>query len=117
MAGFLSVLRHRCMPAFLVAIFAAPINLAAQAASQNAPTDIVIQNATVMTVTHGAISHGSVWIHNGKIAGVGAQVIAPAGARTIDAAGKYVTPESSTRIRTLRWATISTKPPARSRPR
>ena len=36
--------------------------------------------------------HGSVWIHNGKIAGVGATVNAPAGAKTIDAAGKFVTP-------------------------
>src|SRR5258708_33198465 len=45
-----------------------------------------------MTVTHGSIQHGSVWIHNGKIAGVGATVNAPADAKTIDAAGKFVTP-------------------------
>ena len=50
------------------------------------------KNATVMTVTHGTIEHGSVWIHNGKIAGVGATVDAPADATTIDAAGKFVTP-------------------------
>lgn len=45
-----------------------------------------------MTVTHGTIQHGSLWIHNGKIAGVGASVNAPAGATAIDASGKFVTP-------------------------
>ncbi len=45
-----------------------------------------------MTVTHGTIAHGSVWIHNGKIAGVGTTVNAPAGSTTIDASGKFVTP-------------------------
>ena len=54
--------------------------------------DLVISNATVMTASHGTIEHGSVWLHNGKIAGVGAIVSAPAGATMIDATGKYVTP-------------------------
>jgi imidazolonepropionase-like amidohydrolase len=45
-----------------------------------------------MTASHGTIQHGSVWLHNGKIAGVGATVSAPAGATVIDATGKYVTP-------------------------
>ena len=42
--------------------------------------------------SHGTIQHGSVWLHNGKIAGVGATVSAPAGATVVDATGKYVTP-------------------------
>jgi imidazolonepropionase-like amidohydrolase len=33
-----------------------------------------------------------VWLHNGKIAGVGATVSAPAGAVVVDGTGKYVTP-------------------------
>ena len=41
--------------------------LAAQ--SSTAPADLVIKNATVMTASHGTIQHGSVWLHNGKIAG------------------------------------------------
>jgi imidazolonepropionase-like amidohydrolase len=45
-----------------------------------------------MTASHGTIQHGSVWLHNGKIAGVGATVSAPAGATVVDATGKYVTP-------------------------
>jgi imidazolonepropionase-like amidohydrolase len=57
-----------------------------------APADLVLKNATVMTVTHGTIERGSVWVHNGKIAGVGATVSAPAGATVIDATGKFITP-------------------------
>jgi imidazolonepropionase-like amidohydrolase len=64
----------------------------AVAQSSTAPADLVIKNATVMTASHGTIQHGSVWLHNGKIAGVGATVSAPAGATVIDATGKYVTP-------------------------
>jgi imidazolonepropionase-like amidohydrolase len=87
-----SVLRHRCVTLLLAAACAAPLSLHPQIPSSNPPSDVVIQNATVMTVTHGTIPHGSVWIHNGKIAGVGSTVNAPAGAKTIDAAGKFVTP-------------------------
>jgi len=64
----------------------------ANAQGSTAPADLVIKNATVMTATHGTIQHGSVWVHNGKIAGVGATVSAPAGATVVDATGKYVTP-------------------------
>ncbi len=60
-------------------------------AAQQVP-DLVIRNATVMTVTHGTIEHGSVWVHNGKIAGVGTTVNAPTGAVVVDGTGKYVTP-------------------------
>lgn len=62
------------------------------AQSAAAPVDLVIKNATVMTASHGTIEHGTVWVHNGKIAGVGTSVTAPAGATVIDATGKYLTP-------------------------
>jgi imidazolonepropionase-like amidohydrolase len=74
---------------FVFSVFAAG---AVIAQSPTAPADLVIKNATVMTASHGTIQHGSVWLHNGKIAGVGATVSAPAGATVVDAAGKYVTP-------------------------
>ncbi|MBV8630913.1 MAG: amidohydrolase [Silvibacterium sp.] len=45
-----------------------------------------------MTVTHGTLEHASVWIHDGKIAGVGATVNAPADAVRVEASGKYLTP-------------------------
>jgi len=54
--------------------------------------DIVIKNAMVMTVTHGNIANGSIYIKDGKIAAVGETVNAPAGATVIDAGGKYLTP-------------------------
>jgi imidazolonepropionase-like amidohydrolase len=56
--------------------------------------DVVIRNATILTITHGRIEHGSVVIHGGKIAAVGpdAQVTAPANATVIDASGKFVMP-------------------------
>jgi imidazolonepropionase-like amidohydrolase len=54
--------------------------------------DVLIKNATVMTVTHGNIKNGSIYIKGGKIAAVGEQVTAPAGTPEIDAGGKYLTP-------------------------
>jgi|HubBroStandDraft_4_1064222.scaffolds.fasta_scaffold13653_2 imidazolonepropionase-like amidohydrolase len=66
---------------------------AASAQAQTAPArDVLIKNATVMTVTHGNIQNGSIYIKDGKIAAVGATVNAPADATVIDAGGKYLTP-------------------------
>jgi imidazolonepropionase-like amidohydrolase len=65
---------------------------AALAAPAPASQDVVIRGGTVLTATHGVIPNGSVYIHDGKIAAVGATVNAPAGATVIDATGKYVTP-------------------------
>ena len=53
---------------------------------------IVIQNATVLTVTKGTIEKGSVLVRDGKIAEVGANVRVPSGATVIDASGQYVMP-------------------------
>jgi imidazolonepropionase-like amidohydrolase len=53
---------------------------------------IVIQNATILTVSHGTIEHGSILIKDGKIAEVGASVKAPKDATVIDAAGQFVMP-------------------------
>ena len=49
------------------------VGVIASAPAQSTPAhDIVIKNATVMTASHGTIERGSVWVHQGKIAGVGA---------------------------------------------
>lgn len=55
---------------------------------------VAITNATIMTASHGTIQKGTILIRDGKIAAVGTagQVRVPAGARVIDATGKYVTP-------------------------
>ncbi|MGA6958741.1 MAG: amidohydrolase [Candidatus Acidiferrales bacterium] len=73
--------------ALAAAFVGAPI--AARAQSLGA---IFIQNATVLTVTHGNIEHGSILIRDGKIAAVGADLKAPEGATVIDASGQYVMP-------------------------
>jgi imidazolonepropionase-like amidohydrolase len=53
---------------------------------------IAIVNAHVMPVSGPAIERGTIVIRGGRIAAVGAGVAVPPGARTIDAAGKIVTP-------------------------
>lgn len=70
-----------------IVIAAAPI-----ATHGQNPGTILIQNATVMTVTHGNIEHGSILIRDGKIAAVGTDLKAPEGAAVIDATGQYVIP-------------------------
>jgi len=87
-----SVRRHGWLCPSVAVTSLVPVCLRAQVDSKGTPADIVIRDATVMTVTHGTIPHGSIWIHNGKIAEVGTTVKAPASARVIDASGKYVTP-------------------------
>jgi imidazolonepropionase-like amidohydrolase len=58
----------------------------------DAPAIILIQNATVMTVSHGTIEHGSVLIKDGKIVEVGQSIKAPKDAAVIDADGLFVMP-------------------------
>jgi len=75
-----------------LAAFLATAWLAAAATPADAPPVILIQNATVLTVTQGTIEHGSVLIKDGKIAEVGPNVKAPSGAQVIDGTGMFVTP-------------------------
>ena len=54
--------------------------------------DVVIRGGTLLTVTHGKIENGSIYIHDGKIAAIGKSVQAPGNATVIDATGKWVMP-------------------------
>ncbi|WP_254062135.1 amidohydrolase [Acidobacterium sp. S8] len=82
-----------CRKLIAASTLISPLSLLLAQMSESAPpADIVIKNATVMTVTHGTIEHGSVWLHNGKIAGTGTSVDAPTSAIVVDGTGKYVTP-------------------------
>ena len=78
----------------LLAFLAAPLALdQAQAANAaEAPAALLIQNATILTVTHGTIEHGSILIRDGKIVDVGASIKAPKDAQVVDAAGQFVIP-------------------------
>jgi imidazolonepropionase-like amidohydrolase len=73
-----------------------PVFFGIRAAAQQSPAEphneLVIKNAYVMTVTHGNLKKGAVYIKDGKIAAVGETVDVPASATVIDAGGKYLTP-------------------------
>ena len=68
----------------------------AHSASAANPPDaaavILIRNATILTVSHGTIEHGSILIKDGKIAEVSQSINAPKDAQVIDAAGQFVIP-------------------------
>src|SRR5271167_4253563 len=66
--------------------------LTCAATPPDAPPVILIQNATILTVSHGTIERGSILIKDGKIAEVGPSVKAPKDAQVIDAAGQWVIP-------------------------
>ena len=69
----------------------APLGAAA-ANPPDTPPVILIQNATILTVSHGTIEHGSILIKDGKIAEIGASLKAPKDAQVIDAEGQFVIP-------------------------
>lgn len=70
---------------------AKPASVAASGVA--APAETLIQNATILTASHGTIKNGSILIRNGKIAEVGTNLKPrDANARVIDATGKYVMP-------------------------
>jgi len=77
--------------ALLIASFAFALAAPASVPAQT-PNAVLIQNATILTVTQGTIEHGSILIRDGKIAAVGAGVQVPAGTTVIDATGQFIIP-------------------------
>ena len=53
---------------------------------------VLIQNATLMTITDGIIENGDVLIVDGVITAIGADLSAPSGVSVVDGTGKYVMP-------------------------
>jgi imidazolonepropionase-like amidohydrolase len=75
------------------ALGAAPHAAAAQGRPADAAAPVtLIRNATVLTVTKGTLQNADLLLRDGKIAQIGQGLTAPAGARVIDASGKYVMP-------------------------
>jgi len=79
------------------ALLAVPATILAGAPKSPAPAAepspiILIQNATILTASHGTIERGSILIKDGKIAEVGASIKAPKDAQVIDSAGQFVMP-------------------------
>jgi len=81
-----------CKWAAVAAVVACAPILAFAGSPAEAPSVVLIQNATILTVSHGTIEHGSILIKDGKIVEVGASVKAPSGAQVIDANGQFVMP-------------------------
>lgn len=90
----LSVLASRLLCVATVCLLCGfGLSLFAHAANPpDAPSVILIQDATILTVSHGTIEHGSILIKDGKIAEVGKSIKAPKDAQVFDAAGQYVMP-------------------------
>jgi imidazolonepropionase-like amidohydrolase len=75
----------------------APRRAAAAASGRQAPAaapgeTLAITNARILPVSGPAIERGTIVLRGGRIAAIGASAAVPSGARTIDAAGKTVTP-------------------------
>jgi len=71
--------------AFLLAVALPP-------AAQPQQQPVLIQHATIVTVSNPSIPNGSILLRDGKIAQIGETLLIPEGARVIDATGRYVTP-------------------------
>ena len=71
---------------FLLPLFARAAN------PPDAQPVILIENATILTVSHGTIEKGSILIKDGRIAEVGKSIKAPKDAQVFDAAGQFVIP-------------------------
>jgi len=70
-----------------------PLSVArGQKATEQNPTETLIRNATVLTITQGTLENTDMLIRKGKIAAVGKNLKGSAGARVIDATGKFVMP-------------------------
>jgi imidazolonepropionase-like amidohydrolase len=76
----------------LAALLGAWLGATASTPAADGDSAILIQNATILTVSHGTIENGSILIKDGKIAEVGLSIKVPTGAKVIDAAGQFVMP-------------------------
>jgi imidazolonepropionase-like amidohydrolase len=73
-------------------VAAAPVNPYPSTYKAGTATATLIRGATVLTGTGTRLDNADVLIANGRIEAVGPSLSAPAGARMIDASGRWVTP-------------------------
>lgn len=77
----------------LITVFSASHSFAVLGQRRADPSDeVLIKNATVLTITRGTLANTDVLIRKGKIAGVGKNLRTSANARTIDGTGKFILP-------------------------
>jgi imidazolonepropionase-like amidohydrolase len=59
---------------------------------ESSSVETLIRHATILTASHGTLTDSDILIRRGKIAAIGRNLNAAAGARVIDATGKFVMP-------------------------
>lgn len=84
------------------------------------PSETLIRNATVLTITRGTLTNSDVLIRKGKIAAVGKNLKASSNARVIDGTDKYVMPgivdcHSHSMLDAINEGTLSVTSMARTR--
>ena len=97
--------------AYFVSLLLVAANLQFAAFGQ-ANKELLIKNATVMTAVRGTLENTDILVRDGKIAKIGKNLSAGAGAEIIDATGKFVTPgivdcHSHTMIDAINEGTLS----------
>jgi imidazolonepropionase-like amidohydrolase len=92
---FASPLKRRAaalVAALLVLALASPAATAQDRIRDGAPDDVLIQNATVLTVTNGTLESTDVLVEDGVIAEIGQDLSAGRDVPTVDASGQYLMP-------------------------
>jgi len=95
MSGFLLIAAAACMTAVLSAQSASAPLLPNPYPSTYQPlprVDSLIEHATILDGAGHKLEDASLLLRDGKVAAMGAHVTAPAGIKTIDAKGRWVTP-------------------------
>lgn len=75
-----------------ITIYISLLLLASSVTGQVEKGDILIKDATVITITDGILENSDVLIRDGIIKNIGEDLAAPDGVRTVDASGMYVMP-------------------------
>jgi imidazolonepropionase-like amidohydrolase len=88
-SGLVRILNLLC---FLNLLYFPSAAAANSPAADAPPPVLLLQDATILTVSHGTIEHGSILISYGKIAEVGPNIKAPKDAQVIDVSGQFIIP-------------------------
>src|SRR5215204_1542693 len=103
----------------IIGLLIVTIALAVSAAAQSSG-EVLIKNATVLTAARGTLTGTDILIRGGKIQRIGKGLTGGAGAKVIDATGKYVSPgiidaHSHSMLSAINEGTISVSSMTRTR--
>jgi imidazolonepropionase-like amidohydrolase len=80
------------LPFLLLLLAHSPAGAQTDRLRADAPDDVLITGATVLTVTNGTMDDTDVLVRDGTIARIGQNLSAPRGVETVDASGMYLMP-------------------------